>query len=77
MQPSVAPACGALVNHFPNKPLFLRVCNTSLLKTLWEKEKSLVTILDNFSAFSSNLELSSVKTLSLERFKISLLGKGC
>ena len=24
---------------FPNKPLFLRVCGTSLLKRLWEKEK--------------------------------------
>ena len=32
---------------FPNKPLVLRVCNTSLLKTLWEKEKLLVT--SNFS----------------------------
>ena len=29
------------------KPLFLRVCRTSLLKTLWEKEKLLVT--SNFS----------------------------
>ena len=34
-------------NHFPNKPWFLRVCSTSLLKTLWEKEKLLVT--SNFS----------------------------
>ena len=24
---------------FPNKPWFLRVCSTSPLKTLWEKEK--------------------------------------
>ena len=32
---------------FPNKPLFSRVCSTSLLKTLWEKEKLLVT--SNFS----------------------------
>ena len=31
------------VNPFPNKPWFLRVCSTSLLKTLWEKEKLLVT----------------------------------
>ena len=30
-------------NPFPNKPWFLRVCNTSLLKTLREKEKLLVT----------------------------------
>ena len=32
---------------FPNKPWFLRVCITRLLKTLWEKEKLLVT--SNFS----------------------------
>ena len=24
------------VNPFPNKPWFLRVCSTNLLKTLWE-----------------------------------------
>ena len=29
-------------NPFPNKPWFLRVCSTSLLTTLWEKEKLLV-----------------------------------
>ena len=34
---------------FPNKPWFLRVCSTSLWKTLWEKEKLLVT--SNFSFF--------------------------
>ena len=34
-------------NPFPNKPWFLRVCPTSFLKTLWEKEKLLVT--SNFS----------------------------
>ena len=34
-------------NPFPNKPWFLRVCCTNLLKTLWEKEKLLVT--SNFS----------------------------
>ena len=37
------------VNHFQNKPWFLRVCSASLLKTLWEKEKLLVT--SNFSFF--------------------------
>ena len=36
-----------IINPFPNKPWFLRVCSTSLLKTLWEKEKLLVT--SNFS----------------------------
>ena len=35
------------VNPFPNKPWFLRVCCTSLMKTQWEKEKLLVT--SNFS----------------------------
>ena len=34
-------------NPLPNKPWFLRVCSTSLLKTLWEKEKLL-----NMSNFS-------------------------
>ena len=32
-----------LFNPFPNKPWFLRVCCTSLLKIPWEKEKLLVT----------------------------------
>ena len=36
----------ALVKHqfnpFPNKPCFVLVCCTSLLKTLWEKEKFLL-----------------------------------
>ena len=35
------------LNPFANKPLFLCVCRTSLLKTLWEKEKLL--IMSNFS----------------------------
>ena len=35
------------INPFPNKPWILRVCSTSLLKTLWEKKKLLVT--SNFS----------------------------
>ena len=34
-------------NPFPNKPWFLRVCRTSLSKTLWKREKLLVT--SNFS----------------------------
>ena len=32
----------APLNPFPNKPWFLRVCSTSLLKTWWEKKKLLV-----------------------------------
>ena len=47
---------------FPNKPWFLHVCSTSLLKTLWEKEKLLV--MSDFSFFHSVFypfeELSSV-----------------
>ena len=35
------------LNPFPNKPWFLLVCSTSLLKTLWEKEKLL--LMSNFS----------------------------
>ena len=37
----------AELNPFPNKPWFLRVYIISVLKTLWEKEKLLVT--SNFS----------------------------
>ena len=36
-----------VINPFPNKPWFLRVCSTSFLKTQWEKEKLLET--SNFS----------------------------
>ena len=32
-----------MLNPIPNKPWFSRVCSTGLLKTLWEKEKLLVT----------------------------------
>ena len=50
------------VNPFPNKPWFLRVCCTSLLKTLWEKEKLLVTSNFSFShsVFYSFGELSAI-----------------
>ena len=37
------------LNPFPNKPWFLRVCSTTLLKSPWEKEKLLLT--SNFSFF--------------------------
>ena len=37
----------SLFNPFPNKPWFVCVCSTSLLKTMWEKEKLLVK--SNFS----------------------------
>ena len=75
-------------NPFPNKPWFLHDCSTSLLKTLWEKEKLLVTsnfsfshsvfsLLENFLGFSTNLKLSSsANPLSLEESIICLFGKG-
>ena len=37
------------LNPFPNKPWFLWIYSTSLLKTLWEKEKMLVTSIFSFS----------------------------
>ena len=43
------PVLKALLNPFQNKPWFLHVCGTSLLKTLWEKEKLLVTSTFSFS----------------------------
>ena len=52
----------SFVNPFPNKPWFLRVCSKTLLKTLWEKEKLLVT--NNFlfsnSVFKPFGELSPI-----------------
>ena len=38
-----------IINPFSNKPWILRFCSTRLLKTLWEKEKLLVT--SNFYFF--------------------------
>ena len=74
-------------NPFPNKSWFLCVCRVSLLKTLREKEKLLVTSSFSFShsvfypfgellPFSSHLKLSSANTLNLEESKIGRLGKG-
>ena len=77
-----------LINPFPNKPWFLHVCSTSLLKTLWEKEKLLVisnfsfshsvsTSSENFLLSSSlNLKMSSANFSSLEESKICCLAKG-
>ena len=51
-----------LINPFPNNPWFLRVWGTSLLKTLWEKEKLLVTSNFSFShkVFYPSAELSAI-----------------
>ena len=50
------------VKHLPNKPCFLRVCSRSLLKTLWKKEKLLVTSYFFFShsVFYLFRELSAI-----------------
>ena len=71
---------------FPNKPLILHVCSASLLKTLCEKEKLLVTSNFSFSQyflpfqrtfhrFLSNSKLSSANSFSLEESKICRLGR--
>ena len=75
------------INPFPNKPWFLCVCRISLLKTLWEKEKLLLTsnfscptvfstLLENFLPYSSNLKLVSANSFRLEDSKICHLRKG-
>ena len=49
-------------NSFPNRPLFLSACSTSLLKTMWEKEKLLVKSNFSFShsVFYLFVELSAI-----------------
>ena len=71
---------------FPNKPWFLRVCSTNLLKTLPEKEKLLFTsnfsishcvfyLFGELSAILANLKSWSANSLNLEESKICRLGK--
>ena len=76
----------AALTSFQNNPWFLRVCGTSLSKTLWEKQKLLVT--SNFS-FSHSVfypfgehsaifikhEIVVCKLFGLEEFKSCRLGK--
>ena len=76
------------VNPFQNKSLFLHVCSTHPLKTLWGKgeiphyEQFLLfptvfsTLLENFQPFSSNTTLSSANSFSWEEFNTCCLGKG-
>ena len=61
------------VNPFPNKAWFLRVCSTSLLKILWEKEKLFSADLENFLSFSSSLNLLSATSFNLEESTICRL----
>ena len=55
-------------NPFPNKPWFLHVCCTSLLKTLWEKEK--LFIKSNFSFSCSVFHLFGKLSAIFIKFKI-------
>ena len=72
---------------FPNKPLFLNVCSTSLMKTLREKEKLLVTCsssfthnifywFEDFSSVSIKFENCLKQTLSVWKSQFCCLGKG-
>ena len=54
---------------FPHKPWFLRFCSTSVLKTLWEKEKLLVT--SNFSF--SNIVFYPFGELSVFFIKLEIV----
>ena len=53
---------------FPNKPWFLHGCSVSLLKTLWEKEKLLVT--SNFSFSHSVLNPFGELSVIFIKFEI-------
>ena len=78
-----------VVKPFPNKPWILRVCNTSPLKTLREKEKLLISsnlqrVENTYSVFYSfgekssiyfSLKSSTADSSSLEKSRISRLGK--
>ena len=57
-----------LVNPFPNKPWFLCICSTNLLKTLREKEKLLRT--SNFSFSPSVFYLFFENFLPFSKFEI-------
>ena len=56
------------INLYPNKPLFLCVCSTSLLKTLWEKEKFL--LVSNFSFSHSIFYPSGELAANFLKYKI-------
>ena len=72
----VAPKFKQYFNPFPNKPWFLRVCGISLLKTLRETEKLLVTsnfsfshsvfyLFEEISSIFNEFEIVICKTLSV------------
>ena len=61
-------------NPIPNKPWFLRVCSTYLLKTLWEKEKFLPTWI-TFLPFFIKMKIVVSKLFQFEESKICPFGK--
>ena len=72
-------------NSLPRKPLFLCVCSTSLLKTMWKNETLLVispfptafsTLFTNCTPLSSCREMLSTNSFSYQESKICHLGKG-
>ena len=78
--------CLIYLNSFPNKPLLLRVCSRSILKTLWEKEKLLVTsnfsfshsvfyLLEELSAISIKFEIVACKLIHFGRVYNSSFAK--
>ena len=74
------------INPFPNKPLFLYVCRTSLLKTVGKggiarNEQYLLfpvfsILFENFLSFLSKLKLLSAIFFRLEESKICSLREG-
>ena len=56
------------INPFPNKPWFLPVCCMCFLKTLWEKEKLLIT--SNFSFSHSVFYLFGEHSAIFVKFEI-------
>ena len=75
------------LHPFPHKPWFLPVCCTSLLKTLWEKEKLLVTsnfsfshsvfyMFGELSAIFVNLKIVVCQNFEFGRVKNLSFGKG-
>ena len=58
----------SVINLFPNKPWFLCLCSASLFKTLWEKEKLLIT--SNFSFSHSVFYLFGELSTIFNKFEI-------
>ena len=69
------------INPFPKKLWFLCVCSSSLLKTLWEKEKLFIpsnspfpkvlsTLLENFPPYSIEFKIVICKPFLFEKFVI-------